>query len=646
MYKYTLPIHLNVLNDETLPELLAMAENAGIHRILLCDTDHVFSEASVFRVREDFIRRALKAFHDASFETGIWISAFGHGVPLNCDRERKTDYPFTVMEGVAGDAFGYAYCPSDKAFTEAYAEGVKHLASLAPDMILLDDDFRINCRRYRFGCFCKNHLAAFRKEVGEDVKRENIQNLVFSGGANKYRDAWMKIMGKTLEDFASSLRKALDEVAPHIRLGFCTSGEVWDMDGADALHLAQLFAGGTKPFLRTCGAPYWSKDRLSKVIDDTRMQSFWCRKYAPYVETAAEGDVYPRPRYTCASAYLELFDLALLCDGSVDGDLKYMSDYNQPPTYETGYFERHEKNAALRRDLAAIFAGKTPVGVRVASPMHTFKDTVFPTEVDPDLPRAAESLSTSQVQRLLSDNAVPTTFDESDAPLFVAGARAAYIGKEDLRHGAILDVPAALMLAEKGIDTGLLSAVEREFEAERYAGHDDAVYGVSRDEVRRTQSAGLYEITVKDGAKVLSRFLPSETPSAYLYENAEGMRFYVPAYDAYRFGGENFLCNYYRGPQIAHAYAYLAGKPLPAVCHGQPNLYLLASEGKDGALAVALFNVFPDESLHPTITLQKPYKHIRFVNCSGTLCGDTVTLTAIPAYGACAIELSDREETV
>lgn len=50
------------------------------------------------------------------------------------------------------------------------------------------------------------------------------------------------------------------------------------------------------------------------------------------------------PRYTIPANHLEIFDLALVACGELDGILKYMYDYRHPLGFEDGYDMRHRRN--------------------------------------------------------------------------------------------------------------------------------------------------------------------------------------------------------------------------------------------------------------------------------------------------------------
>jgi UDP-N-acetylmuramoyl-L-alanyl-D-glutamate--2,6-diaminopimelate ligase len=65
-----------------------------------------------------------------------------------------------------------------------------------PDLIMLDDDFRLNSRGYYMGCFCKLHLQKYYEMVGEVIPPEQLEQKIFGGGKNKYRSAYMALSAK------------------------------------------------------------------------------------------------------------------------------------------------------------------------------------------------------------------------------------------------------------------------------------------------------------------------------------------------------------------------------------------------------------------------------------------------------------------
>ena len=644
MYKLSVPISYPTVNDETLPVYLDYFRKCGAERVFLCAVGLVYNEDTVVKTEPLRLRRVIEYFQQNGLEVGIWISAFGHGGALAFD-ELPTVSRYTSIEDVRGDRSAHAICPLDPDFRADYADGIQRIAALGPDLIMLDDDFRINHRQpyYHLGCFCPRHLKDFYARIGEELPRDEIEEKILCGGKNKYRDAYLDATADSMLGFARMLREALDAVDPSIRLGFCTTLETWDLYGTDVIELARAFAGGTKPFARISGAPYWNPDVIP-VIELSRQQYAWGKDSG--VELFSEGDTYPRPRYLVPSKPLELFDLALIACGEGDGALNYLFAYCFEPGYETGYVDRYLKNAPVRDAVRRIFGGKHPVGVRVLNYQRKLRDWKLPERLPDGLFDALHRASFSPAGALLSRNAIPTAFAPTDSPALLIGENARYAALEDLQNGVVLDTVAAKILQERGIDVGWKGAQSAKFSTEYFPAAEET--SPVEDARGGIQSLALQRLECAPEARVLSTFLPDRTPAAYCYENAEGLRVFVLALDfyashpkdvriSYMHESRSYWNSYLRQAQLTDALAWLGRKPLPATCAKNPNLYLLAARGGD-AMSVALCNVFPDDVLAPCIQLDRAYTEIEFVNCEGRLEGDRVILSDLAPYGFAAFE--------
>ncbi len=627
MYKLSVPISIDVLTEETLPLALQTIRQCGAERVFLAILESVYSQEASLYTMPERIEKTIRYFQKNGLEVGIWMNAFGHGSALSYQSE-GTDIPFTPMEGVNGDKYTEGYCPLDENFAAHYSRAVRTVARMRPDMIMLDDDFRLNTRLYYMGCFCPLHLAEFYKRIGDANPREKPETHMLTGRKNKYRSAYMALAADTLLNFAAMLRRTVDEEAPQVRLGLCVCNENWDYNGTDAIQIARALAGDTAPFLRLNGAPYWG-DCIIEVIEDSRMEFSWCK--AAGIESFSEGDTYPRPRYKVPANRLELFDLALRCDGTGDGILKYMFDYSLAFTYETGYADRHIRNQTLRDQIQEIFEHKTPVGVQPVNILHKIENWHLPERCPEKVANRLMESCRSVSRHLLARNSIPTAYTAGEYPLLLCGENARYIQKEGLKNGAILDVPAAKILQERGIDAGLISTKQQSFFGERFLRQRDEIYGVD--------NGGLQAIGCSDRAEVCSVFTPGDSPASYLYENAEGLRFLVLTYDHYFSDpNRNYDNNYYRQALLVDAIEWMCGKRLPAFCPKNPDLYILSSKAGD-AMSVALINANMDGVLSPVIRLDKVYSNIRFINCNGELLGDRVALEDIPPYGFAAFEV-------
>lgn len=634
MYKLSVPIAVETMTQESLPLYREFLTKCGVQRVFLCCLGEVYrSDCMIYREPER-LKGLFAFFRDLGIEVGVWVNALGHGELLSHQKANEVG-DYTPMEGVDGRTAPVAYCPLDERFTADYSAGIRRLAELGPDIIMLDDDLRFNPRFkfFQLACFCPRHLAWFYELVGEEVPREKIEEKIFTGGPNKYRDAFMDMMGKTLLDFARLLRRTVDEVDSTIRLGASITTAMWDFSGTDVIELARAFAGSTRPFARISGAPYRDYN-IIPIIESSRQQCAWAEGSG--VELMCEGDTYPRPRMNVPSRPLELFDLAMLADGSADGMLQYIFDYNQSLGYESGYAKRLVRNMPLRRQVAEMFAGKTAVGVQVYDQMHKFRAWELPEELDEHTVSWIQAKPSKGASAdMLARNSIPTAFSESGYPVLLLGENAQHVSADMLKNGAILDVTAAQILQSRGIDVGLLDAKDGAFDAEFFPAENETVINIGK--------SGKVRIACAARAQVESFFLPGESPASYRYENSDGLRFFVMAYRFYTPGvthSANYLRSWCRRRQLVGAVQWLCGKPLPVVLPDAPEACVLASSnGK--AMAVAVVNPYQDEILEPAIRLDKAYSSLKCANCTGRLEGDTVHLSTIPPFGFAAFEVME-----
>ena len=636
MKTLSMPINLISLNEENKEDYLNWLKKCNANRVFLCGLGNIYQDTAFLKTNTQTVKNLIDYFKANGLEVGVWVDGFGHGATLfGADGENPKSY--TQIEGVDGKVSEHAFCPEDENFVKDYTEAIKLLASLSPDLIMLDDDFRINVRSgyYVMGCFCPKHLKIFYSLIGEEIPREKINELVFTGEKNKYRDAYYDMLASSLLKFAKTLRKAVDEVNPNIRLGSSVTCEGMDACGTDFFEIARVLAGNTRPFARIAGAPYWNTN-IIRVTEIARMTYCWA-KNNPDVEVFSEGDLYPRPRYSVPYKSFELFDLLLLASGDNDGMLAYLFDYNQKPDYETGYLSRFVKGLPLREKIAKAFEDKKCVGLRVFNEQHKVRNYSLPQNlVARDVARflCEEFPYTRNSFYLISQNSIPTAFDENEYPTLLLGENAKYIDLASLKNGAILDVKAAQILQSRGVDVGLISATPCAFAREMFLSHNDSIPGIAHSDLQK--------IEVSDKAIIESVFLPDNTPASYRYENANGLRFFVMAFDAYTFKGNysgNYYNNYYRQEQLCNAIEWACGKRLPAVTYKNPNLYLLTSKGNDGSMAIAIANVYLDEIDELEITLDKEYSHLECTNANAKLVGNKVIIDHVPPYGFVLLEV-------
>lgn len=629
--KKSVPISLKTLNSETIPEYVRLVGECGVSAVFLYHPGAIHLSSAMLRREPEKIKDAIDAFRECGVEVGVWVESFGHGRPLYSTADEGDELSvYTPIMGLDGKSTPYGLCPSGERFVSDYLDGIRRLAELSPDVIMLDDDLRfLRGGSYLMGCFCRAHTEDFYRRVGERVDRSALPALIFTGGKNKYRTAYMEMLRESLLAFAARVRETVDKVDPKIRVGACSVRETLDYDGTDQTELARAFAGTTKPFTRTSGAPYGGTDIIHSV-EFTRLQL--SRLSDGGIETLTEGDTYPRPRYNTPSKVLELYNLALSADGNACYSLDYIFDYNHKPHYELGYVERYVRGAATRRGVEELFSGKRAVGVRIYDKPRKICEWQLGDEFDENTARRIPMWSEGPYAAYVAENTVPTAFCDTGYPVLLLGENARGIDRAVLKNGAILDVTSAKILEETGVDTGLESVISNAAPACEYF---PAFYDSEPD----IDNGAHKKIKARRGGVTESVFLPEGTPASYTYENAEGERFLVFATDAYLgAANKNYTSSYYRQKQLV-SFVESCGKPLPAVCEGCPCLYMLCSEGEDGSLAVLLINSHPDEVISPAVRLGKEYGSVKFLGCNGELSGRELRLSDIASFGFAAFEL-------
>lgn len=628
MYKISVPI-IGISAEE-------MGLDKHLEALKRLDAERVFIAIEQYAVSKEKRKRLMTAlknccdyFHAHNIEVGAWLWTFWV-------QEKNT---YTHMTGINGEVSGEFVCPSDEKFRKFARDYLAEIAACGVDIIQFDDDFRMGHADCGFGCACENHMNFVRETVGKNISREELAKEALYGGENKYRTAWQKAKRHYFEMFAKEMREAVNSINPDIRISICSCMSVWDFDGIDSASLARILAGDTKPIMRLIGAPYWAVNkgwgnRLQNVIELERMERSWC---GDGIEIMAEGDAYPRPRTNCPASYVEIFDTALRVAGGLDGILKYDIDYHSNPGYEDGYIQRHEKNRGLYKKIEKYYDEKTPVGIRVYERMKKFEDMEIPEEFEGKNDIA--DLFFSPAAKMLSDNSIPSVY-EGDGVCGIAFAENVRVVPEcAMKKGLIIDLRAAKILKERGIDVGLVSVGEKYNTSKEYFDFLENQYSVGND---------VYEIEIAEGAKPLTHFISYDdtqtenkrTVGSYYYKNKNGQQFLVFALNAYpqRRMSEFHHRNYMRSAQLKYATELFGGEKLPAYSYGNPDLYIIAKKNNN-SMSVALWNIFADEIFEPVIELDKEYGEIEFINTTGRLEGNKVYLSEMPPFGFAGFEV-------
>lgn len=669
MYSIDVPI-INDLRPEEREEFIELFKKTGTDRIFVSVTLFL-GDRERFAKQLEAIKEKTEFFKSRSFRTGIWLyptlgyggidsfSAYpGRYTPKRTLFVRNKD---NFMKKQRKYSVGAA-CPLDKNFIRDFSECIALVAELQPEIIMLEDDFSLSSIDIReVCCCCPLHMREFQKRTGRKIKPEELPSLLYDGAPNEYRKTWYDLKRDTMLGFLRSIRSAVDTISPQTRIGLCANRSSYELDGASVQEMALTAAGNTRPFVRLTGAPYWEETSLAHNIETARLQAKWLSGSG--IETLAEGDTYPRPRYRVSAARLEAFDMIMRADGNTDGILKYMVEYNSRLFYERGYIDAHILNLDAYRIIDRIFGNKKTVGVNVLERQNLIEGRVFD-EIESlrDVANQAIFDTVAPTSLLFSkDLSLPTAFDCDDCASVVFGENARYVDEKTLRNGVVLDFKAAEILRERGFDVGMESYTHTPGpNLEYFFSFDDTVPVGNPN----TDHEGKYfRITTKEGTIIDSEFRypckafnlsgavsSDETPfpACYRYENRQGQRFVVFSFVASTVHVRNntpwvtgLFRNYYRQRQVISAIEWAQRKKLPATSTGNPDLFILCKKGKDSQ-AIGIWNLSEDCIPQATIKLDKNYRKAEYYFTEGTLSGDTIRLSKpLGAFGFAFIEVTE-----
>ena len=637
MYQLSVPIMLTSLTSEQRDIYLAQCRKAGVRRIFVAVAELIDipdeQQEQIFADLTDAV-----AFVKANrLEAGIWVSTNGHGVVLAHEVGSQKSAKFPPLVRLDGKEWPNTRCPLDEDY-QAYIERLyQRLAAIGADIIMLDDDFRLSQHHPEFCCVCERHMEKIREACGEEIAREDVRRLVFEGKPSKYRDAWLKAEGESLYELARIIRRAVNSVNPSVRIAYCASNTIWDIDGTDPVTLAKIFAGNTKPIMRLTGALYSLNENDKSyfmILEVARSLAAITREQG--VELMAEGDCYPRPRYHIPAAYLENYDMIMRINGGYDGILKYMFDYVSSPLYETGYLDRHVRHLPIYDEIDRLFGDGKLCGVNVVFRPHLIQNADF------TLSPATYYSPFASAGILLANASISTTYNGEGICNAMFGEQVREATEEELEKGVLLDSVSAQILSEQGYDVGLRGKQET---ISSKAGLLFAEKNTEQAVCRFGQGSFLQTELAKNAETLLEALVDGKRmPILYRYQNTDGKRFLVFLFDLMTFRKNTSLIRgYIVQSAVVSGVEWVAGKKLPAVSLGNPNLYTICKR-TENSLSVALFNSFADEVLDPSITLDSDaYTELECIHCTGHIEGNRVLLDApIPAFGFAAFRVKSR----
>lgn len=147
---------------------------------------------------------------------------------LHCDRGRtlRSGQRFTLMTDPYGNTAAAVACPICPEWRSYIAEIYSCYAQLQPEMLWVEDDFRLHNHLPLIwgGCFCDLHMAEYSRRVGRKISRDEfVAGVLKPGVPHPFRKAWLDTARESMVRNAEIIGNAVHGVSPATMVGLMSS---------------------------------------------------------------------------------------------------------------------------------------------------------------------------------------------------------------------------------------------------------------------------------------------------------------------------------------------------------------------------------------------------------------------------------------
>lgn len=511
-----------------------------------------------------------------------------------------------TMVGDDGTECAVCPCPLDHRYHEHLRQLIRIYAPLKPDVLWVDDDFRMqNHDPIDYACFCPDHLAEFTKRVGRQYSRAELVEAVLMPGTQptEVRAVWMSLIGEDLERLAGIIQQELAEISPATRMGnMCSGIDAASIEGRDWTRMLKALCGPHRPVLRPTLCCYRepSAEELVFGIVQTKEQAFHFGKSA---DLWPELENYPYTRFS-KSMRTSFLQMALSQLTGLNGITIDLHDFLG--TSLAAFKDEEELLAKSRAflDATSELVGQTGSerGIRLLShqrqALHRRTDGIA---------GGYQQLRSPQPWAVtLPLMGFTTTYDEAHV-VAMAGERICAYSNEEievmLSHGCLLDASAATALVERGygkwigIDSGeLISGTFSGYLAEEIV--DSSISGGETGRLGAWLASGSkYKLRPSADAQIVTHLVSAygdPVPGLVVYENQQRGRVATVAYDGCRQGLGAAFRNWKRQRMLESLFEWLGRGPTPFFVRGAANVLPIRRDAKDFVL-LGVANLSPDD---------------------------------------------------
>ena len=383
-------------------------------------------------------------------KSGILIQcSIGHGYPLN------SPSPFKKYVNLNDGKEETVCCPYDDDLCAHFKDAMKTLAQTEPDLLMLDDDFRLIFRGGN-GCACPMHMARFNELAGTDLTREELFQILKKDNDGEYARIYVETQRESLIKAATAMREGIDEVNPSLICAVCGAG-----NNAEAvIEVSEILAGkGNPSIVRVSNGSYVPAGTREFTRDFYRaaIQVAMLENRPKYI--LAESDTCPQNRYACSAQWFHSHYVGTLLEGT-NGAKHWITRLTcYEPESGVAYRKIMKKNARFYEKVSEIAPTLEWLGCKV--PLNTKKRYRFLENGWESNNDGADGWATHVLERL----GLPLYFSAKEGGVaFLAGEVDKKYKDEELkelfRYPVVMSSDIAKRLCERGFSKYLGVTVE------------------------------------------------------------------------------------------------------------------------------------------------------------------------------------------
>lgn len=349
--------HLNEICEDIRDQYArGIASCALFVMTLVPEDDPVIDKAAIMCEKYDLFRDRLA---EMGLKCGVLVQAsIGHGYPLDAM------FPFERYVNLSDGEEQNVVCPYDEGFRKHFFGQMATIAKHRPEIIMLDDDFRLMWRSGR-GCACKTHMKRVAELYGKTLTREEMLCSIEEEDNRELRRIFYETQGEALLGAARAMRAGIDSVDPTMPGCYCGCGNEAEFAG----DIAQILAGEGNPVIvRINNARYTSPGArfLSPVMYRAACQIEQIRGKADVI--LAETDTCPQNRYSTSAMNLHTHFTASILEGCA-GAKHWITRLGAfEPASGKAYRKTLGEHAGFYQALADLTPSLEPVGCRIPIP--------------------------------------------------------------------------------------------------------------------------------------------------------------------------------------------------------------------------------------------------------------------------------------